>query len=58
MANNNDNNLMHVFGALDKVLADKDTEILILQYEVEDLKRKLAAAEASKTKAEDESEVA
>ena len=46
MANNND--LSHVFKALDDVLAQKDSEIFHLQYRVEDLERKLAEAEASK----------
>lgn len=50
-----DNNLMHVFGAIDKVLAEKDTEILLLKYELADLKKKLAEVEASK---KNESEVA
>lgn len=52
MANNN---LNHVFAVLDDALAAKDTEILLLKYRVEDLEKKLKAAEDSKKK---ESEVA
>lgn len=37
--------LMHVFKALDKELAAKDTENLLLQYRVEDLEKKLKEAE-------------
>lgn len=59
MANNNNNNnninLVNVFGVLDKALEEKDTEIFLLKYELENLKKKLAEVEASKKK---ESEVA
>lgn len=55
MANNNNINLVNVFGVLDKALEDKDTEILLLRYRVEDLEKKLKAAEDSK---KNESEVA
>ena len=55
MANNENINLVNVFGVLDKALADRDTEIFLLKYELENLKKKLAEVEASKKK---ESEVA
>ena len=48
MANNNNINLVNVFGVLDKALEDKDTEILLLKYRVEDLEQKLKAAEDAK----------
>ena len=54
MANNNIN-LANVFGVLDKALEDKDMEILLLRDRVEDLEKKLKAAEDAKKK---ESEVA
>ena len=39
------NNLMNVLGALDEALAKKDSDILLFQYRVEDLERKLKEAE-------------
>lgn len=50
--------LMNVFKALDKELAAKDSEIWLLKYELENLKKKLAEAETSKTTEKNESEVA
>ena len=47
MANNNIN-LTNVFGVIDKALEEKDREIFLLKYELEDLKKKLKAAEDAK----------